>query len=156
LPDLKKDSYVYIIGGKAPHKNINKAKEILELYNKKHKTDYVPFIISGKFNDKEIAGLYKNAKFSMFLSDIEGFGLPLIESYNQDTPVVFNNKTSLKEVGKGLPGQCNVDDEVSVFGAIDKILKMRRSEIIGLKNKLNKKYNWDKFDRVILEELLQE
>jgi glycosyltransferase involved in cell wall biosynthesis len=165
LKILGKKPYFYIIGNKNPHKNLGKAIEIFLEYNEEHNNKYHAVITSdkiekydneksliflGRVNDKELSTIYSGAELSLFLSDIEGFGLPLIESYSLRTPVVFNNKTSLAELGKGLKGSCNSDNKSSVFYAIDDVLKMNKKEIQKIKKELNKKYNWKKCAEEIL------
>lgn len=140
-PKINKN-YVFISGNKNKHKNLDLSINLLKEYNKKFKKNYLPIISSGKFSEEELAGLYKYAKFSIFLSDIEGFGLPLIESYHWKTPVVFNNKTSLAEIGKGLPGACNVNDKKSVFRAIEEIERLDKKRIKIISKELKEKYNW--------------
>ena len=151
----KKENYAFIIGNKNPHKNLEKSLKLLENYNKKYKTSYKPFLTSGELTDKEMANTYSRAKFSIFLSSIEGFGLPFIESYNYLTPVVFNNKTSLKELGKGLPGACNIENKASIFEAINKVTEMNKKQISEIRLQLLKKYNWKKCGNKINAELLK-
>ena len=115
---------------------------VLEKYSSLSNKNYLPKTSSGKLSESELAGLYKCAKFCMFLSEIEGFGLPLIESYYYGTPVVFNNKTSLAEIGKGLPGACDVEKDQSIFDAIEEVLKLKKKDIQLSRELLLKKYNW--------------
>ena len=105
--------------------------------------------------DEELAGYYRDAKFTIFLSSIEGFGLPLIESYNYLTPVVFNNKTSLKEIGVGLPGACDIYNSESVFRAMDEVIKLSKKQKIGIRAKLMKKYNWNNCGGKIIKALME-
>lgn len=49
--------------------------------------------------DKEIAYLYQHAKFLVFCSYMEGFGLPIIESIMRGTPVIAADVAVLREVG---------------------------------------------------------
>ncbi len=159
LKPLKNKPYFYIIGNKNPHKNLEKSIELFLEYNRKNKNKFSTVITSekiGKYkgnknlnfldrvSDKELATIYKKAKLSIFLSDIEGFGLPLIESYSLETPVVFNNKTSLKELGKHIDnvGACDIENKYSVFNAIDNVLKISKKEIIKNKKILENKFNW--------------
>lgn len=145
-----KEPFVFIIGNKNPHKNLEFSKEVIINYNKKNKTNFKTFCSTGKYSSEEIAGYYKNARFSLFLSDIEGFGLPLIESYAYGTPVVFNNQTSLAEIGKDLPGKCDIKDLDSIFNAIKECLNLSNEKIKHSKIKLLKKYNWNNFNKLLL------
>jgi len=166
--NIKEKPYFYIIGNRNPHKNLERSIDLFIKYNSIHNNKYNAIITSekiGKYkdineiiflrrvNERELATIYKNAKLSLFLSDIEGFGLPLIESYSLNTPVVFNNKTSLKEIGNNLVGKCNINDEKSVFRAIDDVLKMNKQDIYKYKIELEKKYNWKNCVLNVIEEI---
>ncbi len=142
---LIKKPFIYIIGNDKPHKNLEKSIKLFKEYNKKNKNKYDFKLSKGGLSQEEVAGLYKYAKCSLFLSEIEGFGLPLVESYHYETPVVFNNQASLKELGKTLRGKgsCFIEDKSTVFRAIDNVLKMSKKEIKENKKKLEKKYNWE-------------
>lgn len=148
---LNKRNYFFILGNKNPHKNLERSIELVEKYNLRKKKDYKIYFSNGGLSPEKVASHYKNARLSLFLSDIEGFGLPLIESYTYNTPVVFNNKTSLAEIGKSLPGKCNLETEESVFNAIDEVLNLKNSEIIRLKKSLLKKYNWNSCEKKLLK-----
>lgn len=159
LRQIEKRPYFYIIGNKNPHKNLEKSIELFLEYNKKKNNKHNAVITSekikkyeeegsllflGRVNDRELATIYSNAQLSIFLSDIEGFGLPLIESYSLETPVIFNNKTSLKELGKKINsrGACDIGDKNSVFNAIDNALKMSKKETEKNRKILEDKFNW--------------
>ena len=168
LECIKGKPYFYIIGNQNPHKNLERSIELFLDYNKIHKNKFnaivtVPKIkkfekegaikFLGHVKDKELATIYKRASISLFLSDIEGFGLPLIESYSLETPVVFNNKTSLAEIGRNLKGSCNIKDQKSVFKAINESLGMNKKEILKNKKKLVNKYNWEECGNKFIKEL---
>lgn len=153
LPTLKtpKGNAVFILANKNPHKNLIKSIELIKRYNSLKKTNFKISYHTGKLTSEELARDYQNAKFSLFLSDIEGFGLPLIESYSYLTPVVFNNKTSLAEIGESLPGKCDVNSEESVFNAIDEVLHLKESKVRILRDALLKRYNWKEFGKKLIE-----
>ena len=50
-------------------------------------------------NDSELVYLYENAIALIFPSKYEGFGLPILEAFASDCPVLASNTTSLPEVG---------------------------------------------------------
>lgn len=52
-------------------------------------------------SDEDLRDLYNLANFSIYLSDYEGFGLPVIESMQCGTPVITSDKSSLKEIATG-------------------------------------------------------
>jgi len=151
-PKIKGD-YVFVIGNKNPHKNLEISIRLMKEYSRRFNRDYKLVTSNGSLTEPELAGLYKYAEFCIFLSDIEGFGLPLIESYYWKTPVVFNNKTSLAEIGKGLPGACDVDNKESVFNAIRSVETLATKELDKIRNGLEKEYSWKTCGVKIAEEL---
>ncbi len=54
--------------------------------------------IISNITDAEISWLYKNALFSVYPSQYEGWGLPIAESLVYGTPVVASNTSSMKEI----------------------------------------------------------
>lgn len=64
-------------------------------------------------NDCAVANLYRHAKFLVFCSYTEGFGLPLIEAILQGTPVIASDIPVSREVAGGYCAwfeQDNADD----------------------------------------------
>ncbi len=52
----------------------------------------------GYVRDKDLSSLYKQAKALVFPSNFEGFGLPIIEAFQNGLPVIAANNTSIAEV----------------------------------------------------------
>ncbi len=50
-------------------------------------------------SDDELSELYRNARFTMYMSFAEGFGLPVAESLAYGTPCISSNRSSMPEVG---------------------------------------------------------
>jgi glycosyltransferase involved in cell wall biosynthesis len=55
-------------------------------------------IITGYVPDEELAVLYSKAKVFIYMSLLEGFGLPPLEAMSCGTPVITSNTSSLPEV----------------------------------------------------------
>lgn len=53
---------------------------------------------AGQVSDAVLRGLYRNARFFVFPSLYEGFGIPCLEAMRCGTPVACSNTTSLPEV----------------------------------------------------------
>jgi glycosyltransferase involved in cell wall biosynthesis len=56
-------------------------------------------ILTGYVSDSELAELYQNALLYVFPSLNEGFGIPILEAFKNQVPVLAANNTSLPEVG---------------------------------------------------------
>ncbi len=56
-------------------------------------------VLTGYLRDEELSQLYKNALMYVFPSINEGFGIPILEAFKHDLPVLVANNTCLPEVG---------------------------------------------------------
>ncbi|WP_290801933.1 glycosyltransferase family 1 protein [Herbiconiux sp.] len=60
-----------------------------------------PIILLSNASDEVVWSLYRIARFSVFCSLNEGFGLPIVESLASGTPVVTSDFGSMRELGEG-------------------------------------------------------
>lgn len=81
-------------------------------------------ILSGKIvflpflTDEEIVALYNGASMSVYVSRKEGFGMPILESFACETPIMTCRNSSLQEVGQDAAiyvGEDNIDEMVDVM-----------------------------------------
>jgi glycosyltransferase involved in cell wall biosynthesis len=56
-------------------------------------------ILTGYLTDNELGYIYQNALMYVFPSINEGFGIPILEAFKNDLPVLVANNTCLPEVG---------------------------------------------------------
>jgi glycosyltransferase involved in cell wall biosynthesis len=115
--------FVLYVGNAYPHKNLERMVLAFGKLITKYLLDY-QLVIAGKkdsfhdsleqaiadanlqdrvvfpgfVSDRELAGLYKNAKLYVFPSLSEGFGLPPLEAMAHGLPVASSNATCLPEV----------------------------------------------------------
>lgn len=110
------------------------------------KQDLVTYIKPlGYITDEEKKCLYSNCSVFVFPSLSEGFGIPLLEAFDSDVPVITSNVTSLPEVaGKGalLVDPENIE---SISKSISKILMNPEltSMLISEGKKQVEKYKWN-------------
>jgi glycosyltransferase involved in cell wall biosynthesis len=69
------------------------------------------FVLPGLLSEDELDAVYRHADALLYLSIYEGFGLPILEAYARECPVIALRATSLPEVaGEGAifvePGDC--------------------------------------------------
>ena len=74
------------------------ASNIPKYYIEKNNLYHPNLIITGYLTDNEIIILYKYSWLKIYPSKYEGFGLPVIEAWNNKLPVIVANNTSLKEI----------------------------------------------------------
>ncbi len=110
--------YIFSLGSLEPRKNLSRLFEAWEKWDSRPSNlslivagatgrvfrnigfqnipKHVNFI--GRVDDVDLPGLYSGAKFFLYPSLYEGFGLPVIEAMSCGTPVITSNITSLPEV----------------------------------------------------------
>lgn len=89
LKNNKEISILFLGGGKFSYEELL----ILQKYGLTNS------IIQKDVTDAELAYLYKHAICFVYPSLYEGFGLPILEAFENDCPVVCSNNSSLPEVG---------------------------------------------------------
>lgn len=109
--------------------------------------------ITGTISFAEREDFYRNASVFVFPSLYEGFGLPILESFARNIPVVCANNSSLSEVG----GEGAVYfDAVSSEDLVEKLQRVLEDETFRshctAKGHLQlQKFSWDKCARETLE-----
>ena len=66
-------------------------------------------------NDDTINFLYEHAFFTLFPTQYEGFGLPIIESFLHETPVLATDIAVLREVGGGFCDYFKMNDKADLL-----------------------------------------
>ena len=109
-------------------------------------TDFV-----GRVSDAELAHRMASSRALVLLSEIEGFGLPAIESYAAGTPVCYRATTSLREIMAGVPGGWTGATAHGFFEALDEVLALPRDRIEEIRARLAARFNWNQAAMRMLE-----
>ena len=107
-----------------------------------YKNELIQFISENKMAEKvsfltdvperDLAGIYKMATLSVYISVFEGFGLPVIESMASGCPVITSNVSCLPETAGGAAVLCDPEN-IFEIGELIKIHledKKKRTELI--------------------------
>ncbi|GAB3994824.1 hypothetical protein GCM10028807_33390 [Spirosoma daeguense] len=73
-------------------------------------------------SDENLLKLYQHARAFVFPSLNEGFGIPVLEAFGNDCPVVLSNCSSLPEVAAEAALYFDPEDDDSVADAIERIV----------------------------------
>jgi glycosyltransferase involved in cell wall biosynthesis len=116
----------------------------IELIQKLELQEYV--IHYNKYDDNSLHNLYSNALFFIFPSLYEGFGLPLLEAFSSNCPVLSSDAGSLKEIGGNAAVYFDPINKESLYS---RFLEMIESEEIrsnaAMKGHLRlKDFSWEK------------
>lgn len=120
IVDLSKNKFLFYVGARRKHKNIKKMIDIFVELKKKNLYDGYFYIagseknfdldvdkyvkefsfikLLGKINDSELMYLYSKMDSLFFLSEYEGFGLPIVEASKLDKKIITSNKGACPEV----------------------------------------------------------
>lgn len=108
-------------------------------------------ILTGYITDKELVGLYKNAKLFAYLSYYEGFGFPPLEAISCGCPALVSNTSSLPEVCGELAGYCSPYDIEDIVSKMKLILgRSKRDSKEGIEI-LKQRFDWLKSAKMILD-----
>lgn len=88
LPELNCN---LVIGGKKGWD----AKELMRLRHKEN------IIFTGFIDENDLPDLYREAEGFCYISHYEGFGLPPLEAMSCNTPVIYGDNSSMKELYEG-------------------------------------------------------
>jgi len=98
---LKAEGFAHlklVLAGPLPvNKAENDYREVINAIEEHNLVDDV--ILTGYLSDGHLQVLYKNALLYAFPSINEGFGLPVLEAFSNNIPVVVADNTCLPEVG---------------------------------------------------------
>ena len=119
-----------------------------EIYNRVQNSNYENRIyMPGFVSDAEKDYLYKHAIAFVYPSLYEGFGMPILEAFRYNTPVITANNSSLPEVGGDAALYIDTFDSEALGMSLIKIATMENNEKAYMKEKMCarlKDFSWHK------------
>jgi len=102
-------------------------------------------IFTGRVTDEELALLMASALALTYVSYFEGFGIPILEAFHCDTPVITSNVTSMPEVAGNAAILTNPFSAPSIADAMLKIASDSnfRQELIIKGREQRTKFSWE-------------
>ncbi|MBC6111025.1 glycosyltransferase family 4 protein [Pedobacter sp. CCM 8938] len=142
--DSQKDEYILFVGARSGYKNFNRfivavspllksrttlrlictgggafQKEEINLFKKLAISNN---ILQANVSDEQLDSLYSNAMAFVFPSIYEGFGLPILEAFQNRCPAILSNSNCFKEVAATAAEYFDPNDEHSILNAIIKVI----------------------------------
>lgn len=164
-----RNKFFLYVGPRWKYKNFNQLLYLLNHNKKIHEEFDLITFGGGKLNNEEkelikklnlnknkviqidgdeniLKSLYRNAEFFIYPSKYEGFGIPILESFSQECPVLCSNTSSLPEVAGDAAIFFDPNDLSSMSSAIDKIISSTdlRMSLIKKGNERLQKFSWNK------------
>lgn len=131
--------FLVFIGGGA-WRDDEFTKEVARLVD-----DGRPIRVLKRVSEERLAAAYLRARFTIFPSIVEGFGLPIVESLRYNTPVIASNYGAMKEAASG-GGAVLVDprDTGQIIAAMEHLL--RSDDAIRRLSEEAKQRHWADWD----------
>ncbi len=103
-------------------------------------------IFTGRVSDQELAALMASALALTYVSYFEGFGIPILEAFHCDTPVITSNVTSMPEVAGNAAILADPFSVTSIAGAMQKIASDPdyRTKLIKAGKEQREKFSWER------------
>lgn len=134
---LENDHHLVCAGGHSFSAEELKMIHLLKLSKRVH--------YSSIENDNDLYSLYKNAKSLIIPSLYEGFGMPILEAFSCDCPVLTNTSSSLPEIAGSAAIYFNTGERKTLLKGLDEIQQddIRNDKLIEGKKQLGK-FSWEK------------
>lgn len=97
-------------------------------------------------NDDEMYTIYHNAKCFVFPSLYEGFGIPILEAWESECPLILSNASCFPEIANDAGEYFDPLNKKSIEKAIKNVLynEKRKQELIFKGKERLKQFSWDK------------
>lgn len=110
-------------------------------------------VCTGYLSDADLAKVYKEASLYVFPSYNEGFGIPVLEAFHSNVPVLVANNSCLPEVGGDAVLGFDPTDERELANLMQEVLS-NDSLQVSLKEKGEKRlayFSWEKASKELIE-----
>lgn len=144
---LNERPFLLSVSGIGPHKNQQGLAEAFVLYKQRYPDSDLQLVITGpvrRFHvireimerhpeaskdivftgfvtDAELLWLYQNAEAFVYVSFVEGFGLPILEAMSVGKAIITSDVSSMAEVGGDAVEYCNPFEIETIVNAIEKV-----------------------------------
>lgn len=135
---MKKDTSLYLICGGDKFKD--EEIEMLKMLNIFDKT------IQMAYSDEELPTIYNKALCFVYPSRYEGFGIPILEAWACDCPIVISNSSCFPEVAGDAAIYFNPDDTRDMEQKISMFIENQelRNHMVKLGRERLAKFSWEK------------
>ena len=168
------ESYLLYVGGRRNYKNFLPMLSALVPVFHEHKNLYLICAGGGIFTDKEkdmiqtagltgrviqktlneadLAQLYKQAAALIYPSWYEGFGIPILEAFSRELPVLLSDRSCFPEIAGNAALYFDPETPHAIAGAVRRILTEPelRQELVQRGNLRLKDFSWEKSAREML------
>lgn len=174
--------YFLSVGGISPRKNMMNLLKAFSLFKKWHKTNmklvfvgrlawqYQDFqeklktykyrndvILTGYIADETLHKLTASAYAALYISNFEGFGLPILEAMQSGVPVIAANNSSMPEVGGDAALYVDAENPSAIAAQMQLIYRDEKIREICIQKGLQRAthYSWKEAAELFWQEILK-
>lgn len=116
---------------------------ILDVRNASHYREDI--VLTGRVSFEDLRMLYQGARAFAFPSLYEGFGLPILEAFASQTPVLVARNSSLTEVAGDGALYCQADEVTDITKQLEQLWNNEafRKDLIKKGNERLRYFSWD-------------
>jgi len=93
---------------------------------------------------EELFNLYHHALAFVYPSEYEGFGMPILEAFACDCPVLLNESSCFREIGGDAALYFKMDSDKSNFVEVYNTLQYQREMLIAKGRERLHNFSWEK------------
>lgn len=113
-------------------------------------------IFTGRLSAEELHRVTAAALASVYVSYFEGFGIPILEAFRCDTPVITSNVTSMPEVAQDAALLVDPFNEDAIAEAMLKMMDEEvRTALVAKGRERAKDFSWDQASEAIWNSLMK-
>ena len=110
--------------------------------------------MTGFIGQSELPEIISTAKALTYVSLFEGFGLPILEAMQCDTPVITSNVSSMPEVAGDAALLVDPTSVEAIANAMREIQDDKKREVlITAGREQRQQFNWDKSANLVYEKM---
>lgn len=138
------DIKLVLVGSSNQKKNSDATNEILALAKASDLQDKI--ILTGYLNKGDLLTMYQNAFMYVFPSVNEGFGLPILEAFKFQLPLLIANNTCMPEVAGDAAIAFDPYNEQELVDQLKRVIddETLRRDLIQKGNARLLEFNWEK------------
>ncbi len=101
-------------------------------------------IFTGRASDEDLNDLMGSALANVYVSNFEGFGIPIIEAFQAEVPVITSNTTSMPEIAADAALVVNPFDVSAISNAMNQVVNSEglREQLISKGKERAKQFTW--------------
>ncbi len=174
--------YFLYVGAVHPRKNVHRMIEAFDTFKKQNNTPFKlmicgrfawqtgevkaafdkadfkkDIIFTGYVSDEDVVRLTAAAQAFVYVSNFEGFGIPILEAMHCDVPVITSNTSSMPEVAGDAALLVNPESVEEITNALSQLAfdKNLRQHLIEKGRIQRTKFSWEKTAIIIYDNILK-